>query len=311
MRTPGKLHITRGLPASGKTVWAREQVDAAPAGKVVRLNRDDLRASILPSGYRRPVFECEELVSIVQHGAIVPLLLAGVDVIVDDTNLRAKNVRNLAQLAVQAGAEWECVDHFLDVPVETCLERDAARPRSVGEDVILGMHTKFLSGGRTLPVPDLGTTPVAGKPYVPVPGTPGAVLVDIDGTVALSEGVRGPYDTSRYHLDAPNWPVIDAVCGEIGRGIRVVFCSGRDEEFRAVTEAWLIKHVLTEDGPPCELFMRPAGDRRNDAVVKLELFDQHIRDRYTVLRAYDDRDRVVSAYRSIGLTVLQVAEGAF
>jgi hypothetical protein len=45
--------------------------------------------------------------------------------------------------------------------------------------------------------------------------------------------------------------------------------------------------------------------------VKLELFDENIRGVWNVKRVYDDRNRVVAAWRSIGLTVLQVADGNF
>lgn len=90
-------------------------------------------------------------------------------------------------------------------------------------------------------------------------------------------------------------------------GMAVVYCSGRSADFRDVTERWIAEHVQV----PGPLFMRPSGDTRNDAVVKLELFDEHIRDHYDVAFALDDRDRVVAAYRSIGLTVMQVAEGSF
>lgn len=304
----GQLFITRGLPGSGKTTWARAAIDMRPVGSVVRLNRDDLRKMMLPSGYREPVYIAEELVTKVQQGQIVELLRGGVDVICDDTNLRARSVRTLAQLALKAGASWSCVD-FLDVPVEECLRRDGARENSVGEEVILRMYRKYLSNGRTLPVPEVEIE-ATGKPYEPVAKTPMAVICDVDGTVALHEGVRDPYDTSKYHLDAPNEPVAHLIRKEFDDGNEVIFCSGRDEEFRAVTEEWLRDHVMPSY-THFELFMRPMGDKRNDAIVKLELFDEHIRDEFNVVRVYDDRDRVVDAWRSIGLTVLQVAPGAF
>jgi hypothetical protein len=72
-----ELLITRGLPASGKTTWARERIDARKSGEIVRLNRDDIRRMMLPTTYREPVHHAEELVTKVQHGPIVALLLAG------------------------------------------------------------------------------------------------------------------------------------------------------------------------------------------------------------------------------------------
>lgn len=305
-----ELLVCRGLPASGKTSFARQLVDSRPAGSIIRLNRDDLRAMCLPSGYGEPDYRPEKLITQIQHSQITALLADGVDVIVDDTNMRARTVRTLAEFAVRAGAEWRCVDEFLAVPVEECIRRDTAREKSVGEEVIRRMWRKYLSHGQKLPVPVVDTAAVTGKPYVPPADGIPAVLVDLDGTVALHDGIRSPYDTSLYHLDRPNTSVIEAVRQELDCGNAIVFCSGRSSEFRDVTEAWIDEHVLPRSAG-WQLFMRPAGDLRNDAIVKLELFDQNICDRFDVRRAYDDRDRVVSAYRSIGLTVLQCAPGNF
>jgi hypothetical protein len=57
--------------------------------------------------------------------------------------------------------------------------------------------------------------------------------------------------------------------------------------------------------------MRPVGDMRKDSVVKAEIFDREIRGRYHVVAVFDDRDQVVKTWRSLGLTVFQVAEGSF
>lgn len=304
----GKLTITRGLSGSGKTTIAREMVDSRPTGEIVRLNRDDLRAMLLPSYYRQPEYRPEQIVTRVQHGPITALLTEGVDVIVDDTNLRLRTVRELAQLAERANAEWECMDTCLAVPLEECIRRDTGREKPVGEDVIRRQWRKYLSHGRTLEVPVLDA-PVVGKPYVPKPASIPAVICDIDGTVAL-HGDRDVYDGSRCHEDKPNRHIVGAIALEHRDGNYILFCSGRDEKYRDVTEEWIINNVLPVFGS-WELFMRPAGDRRNDAIVKLELFDKHIRDDFNVLRVFEDRDRVVAAWRSIGLTVLQVNYGNF
>jgi predicted kinase len=306
----GKLTITRGLSGSGKTTIAREMVDSRPTGEIVRLNRDDLRAMLLPSYYRQPEYRPEQIVTRIQHGPITALLTEGVDVIVDDTNLRLRTVRELAQLAERANAEWECMDTCLAVPLEECIRRDTGREKPVGEDLIRRQWRKYLSHGRTLEVPVLDA-PVVGKPYTAPEGGQLAIIVDIDGTVAIC-GDRDIYDGSRAHLDTPNVPVVNAVFREWEDGYHIIFCSGRDEQFRNVTDKWIRDNIFPDIEFPCfDLFMRPAGDRRKDSVVKSELFDQYIRHTYDVERIYDDRASVCKMWRSLGLTVLQCDEGNF
>jgi predicted kinase len=291
------LTITRGLPASGKTTWAKEQPH------LVRVNRDDLRR-MLHGGIVGGRAEVE--VTLAHHAAIEALLRGGANVVCDDTNLRSRVVRELADLAVRAGATWEVRD-FTDVPVDECVRRDALRSGDahVGEEVIRGMHLRYLAG-RVLPLP-VPVFDLVSMSYVPVADAPPAVLVDIDGTVALING-RSPYDVTRVHEDLPNAPVIAAVRAMHAAGHRIVFCSGRTDDCRDATQAWLATHV----GVPYEgLFMRETGDARRDSVVKREIFDREIRTRYRIVGVFDDRDQVVRMWRGLGLTVFQVAEGNF
>lgn len=308
------IFITRGLPASGKSTWARKQLAGRELGEIVRLNRDDLRRMGLDSNYRQPVHHAERRISTIRDAALGSLLTAGCDVIVDDTNLRAKFVRELLVIADRAGAEVEVVD-FLDVPLDECIRRDQERSgvEQAGERVIRGMHSKFLAqlNGRPLPVPRLTEreTPAV-EPYVPVPGMPPAVLVDLDGTVALLD--RSPYDETCVITDRPNTPVVGTVRALVAAGHTPVFMSGRTEGCRADTATWLIEHIGPEwvrSAP--ELHMRAVGDTRPDAAVKRELFDARIRHRYDVRLVLDDRDSVVALWRSMGLTCLQVADGNF
>jgi predicted kinase len=296
-----RLLITRGLPASGKTTFARKLQP-----RVVRVNRDDLRRML--HGRRLYTQSAEGQVTTAQRAAVEALLRAHADVIVDDTNLRAKTVRDWAELAAGFGATFEVHD-FTDVPVDECIRRDADRPADdqVGEEGIRRMHDRYLAG-RNLPLPVPFVAPGGpGLVYEPDPDLPAAVLVDIDGTVALM-GDRSPYDWSRVGSDAPNQAVIAAVRAMHAAGNAIVFCSGRDEVCRAETEAWLELYV----GVPYEaLFMRPEGDSRKDAVVKREIFDSEIRDRWRIIGVFDDRQQVVRMWRALGLTVFQVAEGDF
>lgn len=292
------LTITRGLPGSGKSTWARTQTGA------VRANRDDLRRML--HGGPRGENWAEVQVTTAQRAQIEALLRAGVSVICDDTNLRARVVRELAELAVACGADVEIKD-FTHVPVEVCVERDAARPQPerVGAEVIRMLHARFLAGKRQ--VLELPRAVTQATVYEPVPGAPKAVVVDVDGTVAVI-GDRSPYDSTMVHLDTPNAPVIAAVRAMHAAGHAVVFCSARTDDCREATEKWLTEHVGV---PFAELHMRATGDARKDAVVKREIFERKLRHRWHITAVFDDRNQVVRMWRGLGLTVFQVAEGNF
>jgi hypothetical protein len=273
---------------------------------VVRVNRDDLRRML--HGQRLFTQWAEAQVTNAQRAGVEALLRARASVIVDDTNLRAKTVREWAEMAARFGASFEVHD-FTDVPLEECLRRDAERVGDdrVGEDAIRRMHERYLAG-KNLPLPVPFVDPGGpGVVYEADPALPPAVLVDIDGTVALMAG-RSPYDWQRVGEDAPNPAVIEAVRAMHAAGHAIVFCSGRDEVCRGETEAWLELFV----GVPYEaLFMRPEGDSRKDSVVKREIFDHEVRDRWRIVGVFDDRQQVVRMWRALGLTVFQVAEGDF
>ena len=294
------LTVTRGLPGSGKTTWARRQRGA------LRVNRDELRRMLY--GGWRGTSAAELTVTLAHRAAVDALLSSGHSVVCDDTNLRPRVVKDLAELAARSGAAFQVKD-FTGVPVDECIRRDAARPDSerVGAEVILAMFQRYLAGRvLPLPVPDL-RGPVPGARYRPRPGTPRAVLVDLDGTVAVL-GARSPYDMTRVGEDAPNHAVIETVRALHTAGYRIVYCSGRTDTAREATEAWLAMNVgVAHDG----LYLRRRGDGRQDAVVKAEIFDRELRDAYHILCVLDDRRQVVRMWRALGLTVFQVDEGDF
>lgn len=142
-----ELVITRGLPASGKSTWARGWTAQAPHR--ARVNRDDLRAMLFCAAGVLPHWQ-EEAVSAAQLAAAEALLRSGTDVVVDDTNLRRRHARRWAELAARTGAGFGTHD-LTDVPLQVCLERDAARlaagERGVGEAVLRDLHRRFLANG--------------------------------------------------------------------------------------------------------------------------------------------------------------------
>jgi uncharacterized protein YxjI len=135
------------------------------------------------------------------------------------------------------------------------------------------------------------------------------VIFDLDGTFAFL-GDRSPYDASRAEHDEVN-QAVHFVYEAIRRGkpeTVVLLVSGREDRWRAETERWLERHGIIAD----ELFMRRAGDRRKDTVVKREIYERHIAGRYTVRVVFDDRDQVVRLWRDdLDLPCFQVAWGNF
>lgn len=143
------LVVTRGLPGSGKTTWARawvgeqDEYGRRPHHRErVRVNRDDMRFMLFGRYWPVP----EDAVTYAQVSAVAGLLMRDRDVVVDDTNLRAGDIARWREAARAAGAEFEVNDTFLGVPVEECIRRDRQRDRSVGRDVILAMMRRFEEG---------------------------------------------------------------------------------------------------------------------------------------------------------------------
>ena len=133
-----------------------------------------------------------------------------------------------------------------------------------------------------------------------------AIICDLDGTLCLFDReTRSPYDRD-FENDTIN-PAVRYVLDGNDQYNEIIFVSGRIEKFRKVTQEWLDKYGF--GGHP--LFMRKEKDMRKDVIIKQEIYEEHIKDKYDVLFVMDDRNQVVEFWRSIGLTCFQVAEGNF
>jgi len=132
-------------------------------------------------------------------------------------------------------------------------------------------------------------------------------LCDIDGTLADHEGIRSPYDESKVHLDRtlPTCRIINTL---IKSGERVLFFSGRTENCRQATIKWL-KDNLFLHSEEIELYMRASDDKRNDAIIKEELYRKYIEGKYKVIGVFDDRLRVVRMWESLGIFVFNCNQG--
>ena len=141
-------------------------------------------------------------------------------------------------------------------------------------------------------------------------------IFDIDGTLAdcshrLHHIQKTPKNWTAFFAevrwDAPIKHMVELAM-QLERGADpIVFVSGRSSECRYGTKDWLFDH-LGSAGP---LYMRQAGDHRDDSIVKIEILEHLRRDGWEPIMVFDDRDRVVKAWRAAGIPCAQVAEGDF
>lgn len=54
--------------------------------------------------------------------------------------------------------------------------------------------------------------------------------------------------------------------------------------------------------------MRDAGDKREDTIVKSEIYDKYLKD-LNIINIYDDRPSVIRMWRAKGLNVVDVGQG--
>lgn len=128
-------------------------------------------------------------------------------------------------------------------------------------------------------------------------------LWDVDGTLA-EKGDRGPFDWAKVGEDTPRMDVVENFRA-LAPLFRPVFFSGRSEECRWQTIMWL---TWLENKPTksIELYMRKKGDYRPDYIVKEEMYDTFIANRYEVHMVFDDRNQVVDMWRRKGVPCYQV-----
>lgn len=303
-----KLLVLRGVPASGKTSFSVAWVAEDPDHRA-RVNRDDLRFSMFGK-YSGLSFEQESLITDVEHLAVQKLIAHEKSVVIDAMGLRPKYVREWMKFADRNKVELEFVE--FPISLEEAIERDSARQKSVGEDVLRNIWNKYTKKGKFLPVeytpaPDLSDS----VEYVPDRSKPLALIVDIDGTVSHNAGHRGWYEYDKVDQDTPKINIIRIVRAMHLAGYKIIFVSGRSDDCYDMTKAWLQRHVLPYDADSFPLFMRKTGDTRKDSIVKSEIFDEHLRYNYHIVGSLDDRNQVVAFWRSLGLDCLQVQLGEY
>ncbi len=302
--------ILKGLPASGKSTFARKLINENK-GSWKRLNKDELRAMLDNSEHS---LANEKFVERVRDMMLVEALNEGKHVVIDDTNLSNRPVERIKQVVERykkdTGQEVKVEFQTMETSLEECLIRDERREKKVGREVIMRMYNEHIVKEKspTNMTKRQGDISKRGPHYQPQDNTlPPAILCDLDGTLAIIHN-RSPFDAIRCETDLLNEPIAEIVKNYASLGIKIILMSGRDEASRLPTMNWLAYNRIPYDS----LFMRATGDARKDAVVKKELYKAHVKGQFFVKFVLDDRNQVVDLWRlDLGLPCLQVNYGDF
>lgn len=134
-----KIILTRGIPGSGKSTWAKKWVEEDPTQRV-RWNNDDFRRML--GLYWVP--ERETLVSIVMSDFIYYAMTLGYDIVIDNMNLNKKYWDFIQDQINSLNKRYTLeFKDFFDVSLEECIERDSKREHSIGEKVITETYNKY------------------------------------------------------------------------------------------------------------------------------------------------------------------------
>lgn len=298
--------VLRGVPGSGKTTWAKEQIEGYEPGQAVRINNDDISTMLFGKpfvGKSKKVSKLLKQTRIKMLKAYLEMEDGPTDIYIDNTNLVNEVVAEYEKIALEYGTRFVVVDHFLNVSLEDAALRDAYRQNPVGHEVVRKMY----NDAKKLK-PWEYREYISVFPYENDPSLPSIYLVDIDGTLAHKHPERDIHDLSMVHLDSPNPGVVRAVRAIRQLDQKVILMTGRSEDSRVQTQRWIEDHV----GYGIPLYMRKSGDLRPDHVIKHELFQEHIADRYHVLGVFEDRNQMIRLWRDrLKIPAYQVANGDF
>ena len=142
-----RIILTRGIPASGKSTWAKQEVLKDPEHSI-RINRDDLRN--MCGKYWVPARE--KYITACKGILLINAINFKFDtIIIDEMNLNPKENGYLKGMVSMMNDTLKDnndkyiieIKDFTNVPLDICLERDSKRENPIGEDVIRGIFNKY------------------------------------------------------------------------------------------------------------------------------------------------------------------------
>ena len=142
-----RIILTRGIPASGKSTWAKQEVLKDPE-HFIRINRDDLRnmsGKYWVPAREKYILSCRNLL------LNTAIYMNFNTIIIDDMNLNPKDFEYVSAVVDKANEIIKDIKNqykieikdFTNVPLNVCIERDSKRENPLGEKVIRDIFNKY------------------------------------------------------------------------------------------------------------------------------------------------------------------------
>ena len=305
------IYITLGPPLSGKSTFANLITKYDPEIKIV--SRDIIRDNLKDHSQSS---EIEKIINNIEQ-IYITSIIKKYDIIFDNTNSKVSYIKDLIKYIVKSkvkDVKLHLID-FTDIPLEILKQRLNDRERKVPWDVIKKLHNRCIQNKKEILkiINDFNTnTPIPNSQdgvikKINNDSLPKALIVDIDGTLSHSGGIRSPFEYHKVINDDIDEIIRHVVISYRSMGYYIIIVSGRDDSCYDLTGQWLNKHHVPYDF----MYMRKSGDFRKDRIIKKEIYDKYIKNNFNILFCLDDRNQVVEMWREIGVKCLQVQEGDF
>lgn len=144
------LHVTVGIPGSGKSTWAtNEAIEHGMSHLSSDIIRKELTGDETNQDANNQVFRT-------LHARIRQHLENGWSVIVDATNLKAANRKKLLDIADRVEVPAYAHRFAISLDYDECQKRNLARTRVVPEDVMRRFHQGFVDNCTTIQLEEEG-----------------------------------------------------------------------------------------------------------------------------------------------------------
>ena len=283
--------ITRGLPYSGKSSFARQWV-AEKSSERSRVSRDDIRLTNFGSYVIEP--SLEKVVTTIEHATLRALLQAGRSVVIDNQNLREDPVLEYLQIAEEYNATVLYRDFSIEL--KEALRRHAAREDNKLPVEVVRAHPGLpLRSCRRAATCLIRACHTLGCSTWTAPSPSSA-------TIAAPSTGRSFWMTSRTHrwcVCFSSWPQ-QVTRSSSSLAVKASRSSAASPAMSGMSPR--------RDDPAAEgrRLAGQTGDGRRDSIVKREIFDREIRPYYCVQGVVDDRLQVVRMWHHLGVPVFRV-----